>query len=105
MKEDKLQDDYEYTDSLYRRAEGGYWMEVDDDIVPFNSVTYPRHYTEGFNYGPRKVIADWGLNFNLGNVVKYIVRAGRKDTTKVKEDLLKAKQYLEFELEKYDNQS
>lgn len=63
----------------------------------FNMVSRPRHYTEGRKYEPRKVIYDWGLNFNLGNAVKYISRAGRKNDAV--EDLKKAKQYLEFELE------
>ena len=48
-------------------------------------------------YEPRLVIRDWGLNFNLGSAVKYISRAGRKDN--VLQDLLKAKQFIEFEIE------
>ena len=42
-------------------------------------------------------IRDQGLNFHLGNAVKYICRAGYKDS-KV-EDLKKAIHYLENELE------
>lgn len=63
----------------------------------YDSVHKPSHYTEGRKYEPRKVIHDWGLNFNLGNAVKYISRAGRKGP--MLEDLEKAKQYLEFEIE------
>lgn len=36
-------------------------------------VNHPNHYTQG-KYEPIEVIADWGLNFNLGNVIKYIAR-------------------------------
>lgn len=61
------------------------------------NVKKPAHYCEGRLYEPRKVIRDWGLNFNLGNVVKYISRAGRKDS--VLKDLLKAREYLDFEIE------
>ena len=43
------------------------------------------------------MIRDWGLNFNLGSAVKYIARAGRKDD--IIQDLKKAKQFLEFEIE------
>ena len=57
------------------------------------------HYAEGRIYEPKDVIMDWGLNFNLGNVVKYIARAGRKDGATIKEDLEKARQYLEYELD------
>lgn len=63
-----------------------------------DSVRHPAHYCEGRKYEPWKVISDWGLNFNLGSVVKYISRAGRKRNAL--EDLEKAKQYLEFEIEK-----
>lgn len=66
----------------------------------FDVVSHPSHYTEGRKYEPRKVIADWGLNFNLGNAVKYISRAGRKGD-KI-EDLRKAIQYIEFEIEELD---
>lgn len=62
----------------------------------FDAVSHPSHYTEGRKYEPRKVIADWGLNFNLGNAVKYISRAGRKGDRI--EDLRKAIQYIEFEI-------
>jgi hypothetical protein len=46
------------------------------------------------------VIQAWDLNFCLGNVVKYIARAGRKDGNTKEKDLKKAIQYIEFELEK-----
>ena len=56
------------------------------------------HYASGRKYEPRKVIHDWDLNFNLGNVVKYVSRAGRKGEFFM-DDLRKAKQYLEYEIE------
>ena len=45
-------------------------------------------------------IEDQNLNFNLGNAVKYISRAGKKDPAKFKEDLEKAIWYLNRELAK-----
>lgn len=40
------------------------------------------------------------LSFNVGNVVKYVVRAGKKGgPEKHIEDLEKAKRYIEIELE------
>ena len=58
-------------------------------------------------YEPKDVIRSWGLNFNLGNVVKYIARAGRKGDKL--EDLIKARHYLDFEIDalkiEYLNQS
>lgn len=63
----------------------------------YNVISRPSHYTEGRKYEPKDVIRDWGLNFNLGNAVKYISRAGRKDD--ILQDLKKARQYLDFEIE------
>lgn len=68
------------------------------------AVNHPSHYAEGRKYEPYKVIKDWNLNFNLGNAVKYISRAGRKDTSKTREDICKAVQYLGFELEALDEE-
>ncbi len=61
---------------------------------PINS---PSHYAEGRKYEPIDVIADWGLNYRLGNVCKYISRAGRKNCAV--EDLKKAAFYLNREIE------
>ena len=62
------------------------------------SVNHPSHY----NLGKIEVIdaiEDWQLDFHLGNAVKYIARAGRKDPAKTKEDLQKAIWYLQRRLE------
>lgn len=55
-------------------------------------VERPSHYIEGRKYEPWDVIEDWGLGFLLGNVVKYVARAGRKENEF--EDLHKARVYL-----------
>lgn len=49
-------------------------------------------------YEVRKVIRKWGLNFNLGNTIKYVVRAGKKDKSREVEDLKKAVDYLLAEI-------
>lgn len=68
------------------------------------AVEHPSHYSEGRKYEPIDVIADWDLNFNLGNTVKYISRAGRKGAPeKLQEDLEKAKFYLEYEVKHLKN--
>lgn len=64
-------------------------------------ITAPDHYIAGRVYEPRKVISDWKLNFNLGNVIKYVSRAGRKED--VLKDLYKARQYLDFEIEEQES--
>ena len=60
-------------------------------------VNHPGHYTFG-EFEVIEVIDDWDLDFSLGNVVKYVARAGRKGS-KV-EDLEKAKFYLEHAIKK-----
>lgn len=62
-----------------------------------DNVKHPSHYVEGRKFEPKDVIRDWGLNFNLGNAVKYIARAGRK--ADLVEDLKKAQQYIQFEID------
>lgn len=74
--------------------------ETTEKKKSFDPVSHPSHYTEGRQYEPRKVIDDWGLSFYLGNVVKYISRAGRKNNAI--EDLKKARQYLDWEIEKME---
>lgn len=45
------------------------------------------------------VIEAFNLDFCLGNVIKYVLRAGRK-TNKPIQDLVKARDYLEREIER-----
>lgn len=64
------------------------------------AVNHPAHY----NVGKIEVIdaiEDWGLNFSLGNAVKYIARADHKG--KPVEDLEKARWYIEREIERRKN--
>ena len=44
------------------------------------------------------VINMFDLNWNRGNILKYVIRAGRKNPDKEVEDLLKAQEYLTYEI-------
>ena len=58
-------------------------------------VNHPAHYGGENNvYEAINVIEAWDLDFCLGNAVKYISRAGKKDPAKELEDLNKAVWYL-----------
>lgn len=57
----------------------------------------PNHYDNGLKHDLIDVIGSYKLNFNRGNVLKYIVRAGRKHSEI--DDLEKALDYLEREIE------
>lgn len=62
-------------------------------------VNHPNHYGGKDNiYEAIKVIDAWELGFSLGNTVKYISRAGRKNPDKELEDLKKAKWYLDHHI-------
>jgi hypothetical protein len=61
-------------------------------------VHHPPHY-QGKGIEAIDVIEAFELNFALGNAVKYILRADKKANKK--QDLEKAKWYLEHELEKF----
>lgn len=73
-----------------------------------DQVNKPSHYIGGRKYEPIDVIQDWDLGFCLGNALKYISRAGRKDPEKTLEDLRKAQWYVNraiTELEEPDESS
>lgn len=86
--------------NVTRKQDGGlYEVNTKQKSKEFTSIHNPSHYCEGRKYEPKDVIRDWGLNFNLGNVIKYISRNGRKEGETSIKDLRKAKTYLEFEIE------
>lgn len=65
------------------------------------AANHPDYYGGADNtYEAIKVIEAWGLNFHLGNVAKYISRAGKKSTAPAIEDLRKARQYIDFEIDR-----
>ena len=63
-------------------------------------VNHPQHYGgENNEYETIKVIDAWGLGFSLGNSVKYISRAGKKEKDKELQDLKKALFYLKHHID------
>ena len=62
-------------------------------------VNHPSHYTDG-KIEVIDFIEDKNLGFHLGNTVKYIARAGKKDPDKTIQDLEKARWYLDRKIEK-----
>lgn len=68
-----------------------------------NAVEHPSYYQ-----GKIEVIdfiEDKGLGFNLGNCIKYISRAGKKNPDKLLEDLEKARWYLDREISRIKKES
>jgi hypothetical protein len=72
---------------------------IDEEQVKKELVNHPQHYGGKNNpYEAIKVIEAWNLGFCLGNTIKYISRAGKKDDTI--QELEKALWYLKRELKK-----
>jgi hypothetical protein len=66
-----------------------------------DEVDSPLYYQGGGNFEAIDVIEQFGLNFSLGNCIKYILRAGHKDDRLV--DLKKAAWYLNREINKEED--
>lgn len=62
-------------------------------------VNHPAHYGGADNpYEAVKIIEALNLGFNLGNTLKYMIRAGKKRKSTRLEDLAKARWYLDREI-------
>ena len=69
-------------------------METNND--PIN----PNHYKTKNGLEVIDVIEAFNLNFKLGNAIKYILRAGKKDS--ITQDLRKALWYIQREIIKIE---
>jgi hypothetical protein len=67
------------------------------DFTANNPVNHPSHYNKG-KIEVWDFISDWKLNFDRGNAIKYICRAGSKDPEKEIQDLEKAIEYINHEI-------
>ena len=64
-------------------------------------INHPQHYGGDNTYEAIKVIEHYSLDFHLGNVLKYILRADKKGNEL--EDLKKAQWYLNRKIEYIEN--
>ena len=84
-----------------------YWEEcvdeVKEEMVKENDpVNHPKHYTDG-RIEVIEYIEDKKLGFCLGNAIKYISRAGKKEKDKEIQDLRKAMWYIERRIYELEN--
>jgi len=92
--------------SWYNTEEGAsYWAETlcenksEVILIEDSNIDHPSHYGGKDNpFEAIKVIEAYNLNFNLGNTIKYILRADKKGNKK--QDLEKAVWYLQREINK-----
>ena len=88
---DKIVEKFDNENDLDTIKESGFYVAT-------NNKNTPPHY-QGTTQ-PIDLINAQDLNFNLGNVVKYVCRAGKKDGESKEKDLKKALNYINFELER-----
>lgn len=62
-------------------------------------VNHPKHYTSHPS-GVECIQVTEHMNFNLGNAVKYLWRAGLKDQAVTVQDLEKARWYIDREIQR-----
>lgn len=70
-----------------------------ENAVSTGVVKRPSHYQGRDGMQAIDVIENFGLNYNIGNAEKYILRAGRKDGNPKAQDLKKAIFYIEREIQ------
>ena len=76
-----------------RKDRNSIWRESEVNFKQNSreEVDHPTHYHKASGF---EVIDAWGLDFTLGNSIKYISRAGHKNKVKAGQDLQKALWYL-----------
>ncbi len=74
--------------SIWRESEVNFKQRIKEE------VNHPAHYHKESGFEVIDVIDAWGLDFTLGNSIKYISRAGHKNKDKAEQDLQKALWYL-----------
>jgi hypothetical protein len=77
-------------------------MMMSDNLkITVDQVNHPQHYTTHPS-GIEAIQITRHMNFNLGNAIKYIWRAGIKDESKTIQDLEKAIFYIKDEINKLE---
>ena len=84
-----------------------YWEECvnevkEETVKEDDPVNHPKHYTDG-RIEVIEYIEDKNLGFCLGNAIKYISRAGKKEKDKEIQDLRKAMWYIERRIYELEN--
>ncbi len=74
-------------------------------LKKIEAINHPKHYGGDTVYEAIKVIEAWELCFHLGNTVKYISRAGKKNPAKLLQDLRKARWYLDRKIQRIEKRN
>ena len=77
-------------------------QRLKETVKENDPVNHPKHYTDG-RIEVIEYIEDKNLGFCLGNAIKYISRAGKKEKDKEIQDLRKATWYIERRIYELEN--
>ena len=81
-------------------------MKLSKEELGIKDNGIPEYYIGNNGYEARKVIDNFELSYNVGTATTYLLRCGKKkeegmtDTEKHIEDLQKAKNHIDFEIER-----
>lgn len=64
-----------------------------------NNVITPSYYNKS-SMSVCDIVDEYELNFNKGNIIKYVLRSGKKSKDTEIQDLQKAIRYCEMEIER-----
>jgi hypothetical protein len=84
--------------------EPGYPIEHNAGEPEHDPVSHPLHYCRG-GIECIAAIEAWGLNYNLGSALAYIMRAGHKEGVDPRQDIAKAQWYIARELKRLEGDS
>ena len=79
-------------------------MKIEVNLEEDNSIVQPSHY-ERYKIEPINFIMINDLSFWIGNIVKYVVRAGYKEGVDEVSDLLKARRYIDMRLNQLEGKN
>ncbi|HAA9660342.1 TPA_asm: DUF3310 domain-containing protein [Listeria monocytogenes] len=68
-----------------------------------DDIYHPNHYTSG-GIEPIQYIQSHNMNYEKGNVIKYITRAGKKEGESEIKDLKKAQNYIQLLITKLEEE-
>ena len=94
----------EFKGSLKNKKELKKFIKIANavDKEDVKSILKPNYYKSKSGQDVLDVIADFDMDFLMGNVFKYIVRAGVKSKDTI-EDLNKAKEYIDRKIKLLEN--
>ena len=75
--------------------------------IDYKANTEPSYYSGNkYGYSARKVVEDFQPNsYNIGTAISYLLRAGHKPNNPIEQDIQKAINHLQFELDRIKNDS